>query len=125
MSVTPVINGKIVLKKSKGVSKKYKMVGVLLPYHLISHLALYSLLTKTTRTKIIRTGIQHWYNSQKKTTTTKQLALELAKLYQIEWDEQPSGIFDFSEHVEYIRKDLTRRGVEQCYIDLITSNLKP
>lgn len=104
--------------------KKNRMMGVLLPHHLISHLALYSLLTKTTRTKIVRASIQHWYNAQKKNTSTKQLALELSKIYQMEWNEQ-SDSGNFTLYVQNIRDVLIHRGVESTYIEIIISNLKP
>ena len=106
--------------------KKNRMMGVLLPHHLISHLALYSLLTKTTRTKIVRACIQHWYNAQKMNTSTKQLALELSKLYQMEWNELPDlENVNFTLYTQNIREVLIHRGVEPMYIDIIIANLKP
>ena len=107
------------------MDKKHRMVGVLIPHHIISQLALYSLLTKITRSKIVRNAIQHWYNCQMNTTSTKRTALELAKVFQIEWNEQPAGVHDFTEHVEWIKNNLLNRGVEQVYVDLIIENLKP
>lgn len=124
MNVTPVINGKIVLKKSKLIERKYRMMGVLLPHHLISYLVLYSLLTKTTRSVIVRSAILHWYNNQVAGTSTKRLAMDLSKVYQMEWNEQIAPA-NFTLYIQHIQDDLLNRGVEQSYIDLILANLKP
>ena len=124
MIVIPAQNGSTVLKKSKSTTlQRYRMVGVLIPHYLASHLVLYSLLTGTTRTKIIRAFLQQWHTTQMSKTSTKRLALDLAHVYQIRWSAQSSKTRDFSEFTKKIQQDLLRLGVEQQYIDLILSNL--
>jgi hypothetical protein len=104
----------------------YKLVGALLPLQVDSYLSLYTLSKGLSKSKILRGLIGAWVNKQRAREPDSILAQKVVQKANYQWmvTKATNTRMTFGIFKNMITQELSSRGIEKKYIDLITNGIE-